>query len=63
MRLGSAVRVQTLAEQSGISLAPRFAMELHVHLAANHAREPWVGHFEWLEVLFNERLESATGAC
>ena len=32
-------------------------MELHVHLAAAYPREPWVEHFEWLEPLFNERLE------
>ncbi|UYP29456.1 mandelate racemase/muconate lactonizing enzyme family protein [Pseudomonas sp. Z8(2022)] len=55
------LRVQTLAEQAGMTLAPHFAMELHVHLAASHAREPWVEHFEWLEPLFNERLEIRDG--
>ena len=42
-------------------LAPHFAMELHVHLAAAYPREPWVEHFEWLEPLFNERLEIKDG--
>lgn len=36
-------------------------MELHVHLAATHTREPWVEHFEWLEPLFEERLEIRDG--
>ena len=30
-------------------------------LAAAYPREPWVEHFEWLEPLFNERLEIANG--
>jgi L-alanine-DL-glutamate epimerase-like enolase superfamily enzyme len=36
-------------------------MEIHVHLAAAYPHEPWVEHFEWLEPLFNERLEIAAG--
>jgi len=36
-------------------------MELHVHLAAAFPTEPWVEHFEWLEPLFNERLETKNG--
>jgi L-alanine-DL-glutamate epimerase-like enolase superfamily enzyme len=32
-----------------------------VHLAACYPREPWVEHFEWLEPLFNERLETRDG--
>jgi L-alanine-DL-glutamate epimerase-like enolase superfamily enzyme len=36
-------------------------MELHVHLAAAYPTEPWVEHFEWLEPLFNERIEIADG--
>jgi len=55
------LRVQTLAEQAGMTLAPHFAMELHVHLAATQSREPWVEHFEWLEPLFEERLEIRDG--
>ena len=49
------------AEHAGLMLAPHFAMELHVHLAAAYPREPWVEHFEWLEPLFNERIEIADG--
>ncbi len=55
------LKVATLAEHAGLTIAPHFAMELHVHLAATHAREPWVEHFEWLEPLFNERLETRDG--
>ncbi|WP_315969712.1 enolase C-terminal domain-like protein, partial [Pseudomonas syringae] len=46
---------------AGVMLAPHFAMELHVHLAAAFPTEPWVEHFEWLEPLFNERLETRDG--
>jgi len=44
-----------------VMLAPHFAMELHVHLAAAYPTEPWVEHFEWMEPLFNERLETRDG--
>ena len=55
------LKVAGLAHQAGLMLAPHFAMELHVHLAAAYPTEPWVEHFEWLEPLFNERLEIANG--
>ena len=55
------LKVAALAEHAGLMLAPHFAMELHVHLAAAYPREPWVEHFEWLEPLFNERIEIADG--
>lgn len=55
------LKVAALAEQASVMLAPHFAMELHVHLAATYPTEPWVEHFEWLEPLFNERLETRDG--
>jgi L-alanine-DL-glutamate epimerase-like enolase superfamily enzyme len=55
------LRLAALADHAGLQLAPHFAMEIHVHLAACYAREPWVEHFEWLEPLFNERLEIRDG--
>ena len=55
------LKVARLADDAGLMLAPHFAMELHVHLAAAYPREPWVEHFEWLEPLFNERLETRDG--
>ncbi|MEO5669114.1 MAG: mandelate racemase/muconate lactonizing enzyme family protein [Ramlibacter sp.] len=55
------LKIATLAEHAGLMLAPHFAMELHVHLAAAYPREPWVEHFEWLEPLFNERMEIKDG--
>jgi L-alanine-DL-glutamate epimerase-like enolase superfamily enzyme len=36
-------------------------MEIHVHLAAAYPREPWLEHFDWLEPLFDERLEMREG--
>ena len=54
-------RLLALADEAGLDLAPHFAMELHVHLAATYAREPWVEHFEWLEPLFNERIDISGG--
>lgn len=55
------LKVAGLASHAGLMLAPHFAMELHVHLAAAYPTEPWVEHFEWLEPLFNERLELKDG--
>jgi L-talarate/galactarate dehydratase len=55
------LKVAALAEHAGLMLAPHFAMELHVHLAAAYKTEPWVEHFEWLEPLFNERIEIRNG--
>jgi L-alanine-DL-glutamate epimerase-like enolase superfamily enzyme len=55
------LRLAALADQAGLQLAPHFAMEIHLHLAAAYPREPWVEHFEWLNPLFNERLENRGG--
>lgn len=55
------LRLSALAEEAGLGLAPHFAMEIHVHLAAAYALEPWVEHFEWLEPLFDERIEIEGG--
>ncbi|WP_243791868.1 L-talarate/galactarate dehydratase [Saccharopolyspora gloriosae] len=55
------LKVMALAEQRKLQLAPHFAMEIHVHLAAAYPHEPWVEHFEWLDPLFNEHLETADG--
>ena len=55
------LRLAHLADQAGLQLAPHFAMEIHLHLAACYPREPWVEHFEWLNPLFNERLETRDG--
>ncbi len=55
------LKIAGLAEHAGLMIAPHFAMELHVHLAATYPREPWVEHFEWLEPLFNERIDIADG--
>ena len=50
------LKIMALADQARLRMAPHFAMELHVHLAAAYPHEPWVEHFEWLEPLFDERL-------
>jgi L-talarate/galactarate dehydratase len=55
------LKIAGQADHAGLMLAPHFAMELHVHLAAAYPREPWVEHFEWLEPLFNERIEIKDG--
>jgi L-talarate/galactarate dehydratase len=55
------MQILALADHKGLKLAPHFAMEIHVHLAAAYPREPWLEHFEWLEPLFNERLELHEG--
>ncbi len=55
------LKICALADHKRLRLAPHFAMEIHLHLAAAYAQEPWVEHFEWLEPLFNERLEIKDG--
>ncbi len=55
------LKIAAQAEHAGLMLGPHFAMELHVHLAAAYPTEPWVEHFDWLEPLFNERLEIKAG--
>ncbi|WAL62999.1 mandelate racemase/muconate lactonizing enzyme family protein [Amycolatopsis cynarae] len=55
------LKVMALAEHHHLQLAPHFAMEIHVHLAAAYPREGWVEHFEWLDPLFNEHLEISGG--
>ncbi|GAA2093356.1 L-talarate/galactarate dehydratase [Brevibacterium salitolerans] len=55
------LRLTRLADEAGLDLAPHFAMEIHLHLAACYPREPWVEHFDWLDPLFEERLETRDG--
>jgi L-alanine-DL-glutamate epimerase-like enolase superfamily enzyme len=55
------LKLAALAESKHLEIAPHFAMEIHVHLAAAYPIEPWVEHFDWLDPLFNERLEIADG--
>ncbi|AXB42848.1 L-talarate/galactarate dehydratase [Amycolatopsis albispora] len=55
------LKLATLADHRNLQLAPHFAMEIHVHLAAAYPHEPWVEHFDWLYPLFNERLEISGG--
>jgi L-talarate/galactarate dehydratase len=55
------LRVMALADQARLRLAPHFAMELHLHLAAAYPHGPWVEHFDWLEPLFEDRLDIRDG--
>ena len=55
------LRFATHASSAGLALAPHFAMEIHLHLAASYPTEPWVEHFEWLNPLFDERIEISDG--
>lgn len=55
------LKLAALADHHRLQLAPHFAMEIHLHLAAAYPHEPWVEHFEWLEPLFNEHLEIRDG--
>ncbi|WP_433137731.1 L-talarate/galactarate dehydratase [Actinomadura nitritigenes] len=55
------LRLAVLADHHRLGLAPHFAMEIHLHLAAAYPSEPWVEHFDWLDPLFDERLEIGGG--
>ena len=55
------LKIAALGEDAGLRLAPHFAMEIHLHLAAAYELDPWVEHFDWLQPLFNEHLEIRDG--
>ncbi|HWO61706.1 MAG TPA: mandelate racemase/muconate lactonizing enzyme family protein [Umezawaea sp.] len=55
------LKLAALADHHHLQLAPHFAMEIHLHLAAAYPHEPWVEHFDWLEPLFTERLRTSDG--
>jgi L-alanine-DL-glutamate epimerase-like enolase superfamily enzyme len=55
------LKIATFAEHRNLKLAPHFAMEIHLHLAAAYAHDSWVEHFDWLDPLFNEHLEIKDG--
>jgi L-alanine-DL-glutamate epimerase-like enolase superfamily enzyme len=55
------LRIAALAQHKGLAMAPHFAAELHVHLAAAYRGTAWVEHLDWLEPLFNEKLELKDG--
>lgn len=50
-----------LAARHHVRLAPHFVMEIHLHLAACFPTESYVEHFDWLEPIFEERLEISGG--
>ena len=54
-------RVSELADERGVTVAPHFATQLHVHLAACQPKEGWVEWFDWLDPLFEERLDLRDG--
>jgi L-alanine-DL-glutamate epimerase-like enolase superfamily enzyme len=55
------LKFATIAAHRGLALAPHYAMEIHLHLAAAYPTEPWVEHFEWLAPLFDEQIEISDG--
>jgi L-alanine-DL-glutamate epimerase-like enolase superfamily enzyme len=55
------LKIMALGEYKRRKLAPHFAMEIHLHLAAAYGIEPWLEHFEWLGPLFNEQLQLKNG--
>jgi hypothetical protein len=59
--IATGAMLTSAAEHAGLMLARHFAMELHLHLGAACPAEPWVKQFDWLEPLFNERLQIAGG--
>lgn len=55
------LKLAGLAEHHNVQLAPHFAMEIHPHLAAVYPLQTWVEHFDWLDPLFDEHLETRDG--
>lgn len=56
------LRIAALAGQHHLTLAPSFATELHVHLAAAYPGSAWVEYVDWLAPLFSEKLVVENGA-
>ncbi|KAF1020402.1 MAG: L-talarate/galactarate dehydratase [Paracidovorax wautersii] len=57
----SFLEIMALGAFKGRKLAPHFAMEIHLHLAAAYPIEPWLEHFEWLGPMFNEQMHLQNG--
>jgi len=55
------LKIMALGEFKQRKLAPHFAMEIHLHLAAAYGIEPWLEHFEWLGPMFNEQMHLKDG--
>lgn len=55
------LRIAAIAAEQGVTVAPHFATELHIHLASAQPGEGWVEYFDWLAPLFEEQLEIAGG--
>ncbi|MEJ8825950.1 mandelate racemase/muconate lactonizing enzyme family protein [Variovorax humicola] len=55
------LQIMSLGAFKGRKLAPHFAMEIHLHLAAAYPIEPWLEHFEWLGPMFNEQMQLKDG--
>lgn len=55
------LEIMALGAMKGRKLAPHFAMEIHLHLAAAYPIEPWLEHFEWLGPMFNEQMQLKEG--
>ena len=55
------LQIMALADHAKLAMAPHFAMEIHVHLAAAYPHAVWVEHFDWLEPMFEERLAIGAG--
>lgn len=55
------LEIMALGAFKGRKLAPHFAMEIHLHLAAAYPIEPWLEHFEWLGPMFNEQMQLKDG--
>jgi L-talarate/galactarate dehydratase len=55
------LKIMAMGEQRHLKMAPHFAMEIHLHLSAAYPHDAWVEHFDWLEPLFEERLETRDG--
>lgn len=55
------LEIMALGAMKGRKLAPHFAMEIHLHLAAAYPIEPWLEHFEWLGPMFNEPMHLRDG--
>ena len=55
------LKVLDRAREKHLMVGPHFVMEMHLPLAAAYRGNVWVEHIDWLEELFNEKVQIQDG--
>jgi L-alanine-DL-glutamate epimerase-like enolase superfamily enzyme len=55
------MKVLDRAKEKRLMVAPHFVMEMHLPLIATYAHEAWIELIEWLQPVFNEKVDIKDG--